>query len=105
MARGDAMKRLTADHFARICKALADPRRCEILEWLAPRGELSCMELVERLPVTQATVSHHLKELSNAGLLTCRRAGQFAYYRFEAEVMAAYLEELRRRLALSTRLP
>ncbi len=94
------MKRLTTVHFQRISKALADPHRCEILEWLAPRGELSCMDLTERLPVTQATVSHHLKELSNAGLLACRRQGQFAYYRVCSEVIEAYLDELRRRVCV-----
>jgi DNA-binding transcriptional ArsR family regulator len=94
------MKRLSSAEFHRICKALSDPRRCEILEWLAPRGELSCMDLVERLPVRQPTVSHHLKELSQAGLLTCRREGQFAFYRFESATMALYLEELARRMSI-----
>jgi ArsR family transcriptional regulator len=92
------MRRLSTEDFFRISKALADPRRCEILEWLAPRGELSCMQLCERLPVTQATVSHHLKELSTAGLLSCRRQGQFAYYSVRQEVLCAYLEELARRM-------
>lgn len=95
------MKRLSGVEFHRISKALSDPRRCEILEWIAPRGELSCMDLCERLPVTQATVSHHLKELSMAGLLTCRRQGQFAFYRFQEEVMNAYLDELARRMGMA----
>ena len=94
------MAKLTPEAFQRIAKALADPRRCEILEKLAPEGELCCMKLCERLPVTQATVSHHLKELATAGLLAIRREGQFAYYRFCPDVFKAYMHELQRRLGL-----
>ena len=94
---------LREEEFARIAKALADPQRREILEDAAREGELSCSAIVARYPLAQATVSHHLKELATAGLLERRKDGQFAYYRFVPHVMAAYLDELERRMGLRPR--
>lgn len=83
--------------FERVAKALADPRRFAILGVIA-EGELSCGALVARCPVSQATVSHHLKILLAADLVAVRRAGQHGYFRFRPEVLRAYLKEVRRRL-------
>jgi len=64
---------MDANRFQRIAKALADPRRFEIFEEMAASGdELACGRIVERFPVAQATVSHHLKELTDAGLIEMR---------------------------------
>jgi ArsR family transcriptional regulator, arsenate/arsenite/antimonite-responsive transcriptional repressor len=87
--------------FLRIAKALADPQRRELLEKIARSGEVSCTVLVGMCPVSQATVSHHLKELVNAGLLERRKEGQFGYYRFVPTRLAAYTEELARRMGLT----
>lgn len=89
--------------FERVAKALADPRRFEILERIAAEGELACKALVEQLPVTQATVSHHLKELANAGLVEVRREAQFGFYRYCPDTLAAYVGEVQRRVP--TRVP
>ena len=86
--------------FCRIATALADPQRREILERTAAAGELCCSEILAECPVSQATISHHLKELATAGLLDRRKRGQFAYFQFRPEVMNAYLEELSRRMRL-----
>jgi DNA-binding transcriptional ArsR family regulator len=82
------------DTFARIAKALADPQRCEILECIAAAGELSCAAIHEKFRVSQATISHHLKELATAGLLERRKEGQFGYYRFLPDALRAYVDEL-----------
>jgi ArsR family transcriptional regulator len=88
--------------FNRISKALADPRRFEILEQIASAGNgLCCGEIVERFTVAQATVSHHLKELTDAGLLEMRPEGQFRYFRARCEVLSEYIEELQRRTGLA----
>lgn len=92
--------RLTSAEFMRIAKAIADPLRCEILERTASMGELSCSAIVAQFSVSQATISHHLKELATAGLLARRKEGQFAHYSFRPEVMSAYLTELTARLHL-----
>jgi len=65
----------------RVAKALADPTRFELLRRIAASGEICCRDLVTLFPVSQATVSHHLKILTDAGLVTARHAGQFSYFR------------------------
>jgi ArsR family transcriptional regulator len=85
--------------FHRIAKALADPRRFEVLEVIAAAGEqLCCGAVVERFPVAQATISHHIKELVDAGLVETRAEGQFKYLRARPEVIAEYVIELQQRV-------
>ena len=55
---------------ADFAKALAHPARIAILKVLAQKNECICGEIVEVLPLAQSTVSQHLKELKNAGLIT-----------------------------------
>lgn len=54
---------------AAFAKALAHPARIAILKVLAQRNECICGEIVEILPLAQSTVSQHLKELKEAGLI------------------------------------
>jgi len=94
---------MDAKQFQRISKALADARRFEILERISQVPEMACAKLAEDLPVSPATISHHLKELSDAGLLDVRREAKFAYFRLEAKVWADYLKALRSRVAPKAR--
>ena len=55
---------------ARLAKALAHPARIAILETLAKKNTCICGEIVEVIPLAQSTVSQHLKELKEAGLIT-----------------------------------
>lgn len=84
--------------FTRIAKALADPRRFELLEMIAADDEVACKRMVEAFPVSQATISHHLKELATAGLIEARREGQCGHYRVLPGVLDVYLAEVARRL-------
>jgi ArsR family transcriptional regulator len=91
---------MNAIQFQRIAKALADPRRFEILEVIASAGnEMCCGAVVECFPVAQATVSHHLKELTDAGLVETRSEGQFKYLRARPDVLVEYIAELQRRIS------
>ncbi len=65
----------------RVARALGDPTRFRLLRAIASRVEISCAELTRRVGVAQATVSHHLKVLADAGLVTAERRGQFHWYR------------------------
>jgi len=83
--------------FQQIAKALSDPHRLHILELLKTNEQMHCGAVVERLAIAQATVSHHLKELTNAGLLSVEREGQFNRYTLNTATLDAYTDELRRR--------
>jgi ArsR family transcriptional regulator len=87
-----------SEQFQRIAKALADPRRFEILEHIAKQAEVGCQRLCGCFPVRQATISHHLKELASAGLVESRKDGQYVYYRTRPAVLEAYMAELRHRM-------
>jgi ArsR family transcriptional regulator len=82
---------LTSEQFHRIAKALADPRRFEILQRIAECKEMPCNELKSGLPITPATLSHHIKELSDAGLVDVRREGKFMHMRLRRAVWKEYL--------------
>jgi ArsR family transcriptional regulator len=94
---------MDADQFHRISKALADPRRMAILERIANDDEVACAALCDKFPVSQATMSHHLKDLVNAGLIKERRQAKFVFYRLAADVWARYLAEMRRRVPARSR--
>jgi ArsR family transcriptional regulator, arsenate/arsenite/antimonite-responsive transcriptional repressor len=89
---------MDAGQFHRISKALADPRRVEILERIATQKETACAVLASDAEVSQPTISHHLKELSNAGLIRARREAKFCFYQLDRKVWAEYLAEMRRRI-------
>lgn len=91
---------LDPERFARIAKALADPRRFQILSAIANCREVGCRRLCEQFPVAQPTMSHHLKELARAGLIEPWREGQFVYYRFRADVLREYVVTLQVRLGM-----
>ena len=78
----------------KISKALADTTRLRIFEAISARDHMNCGEIVSMRGVTRATVSHHLKILSEAGLIACRREGQFVYSQAVPETIAAYTQTL-----------
>ena len=57
------------NEIATLVKALAHPARVAIVEYLAKMNECVCGKIVEFLPLAQPTVSQHLKELKNAGII------------------------------------
>src|SRR5580698_4388415 len=72
--------RLTRARQTAIFKALADPHRFELLLQIAKAGcPLGCSQALASLPISAATLSHHVKELESAGLIDIRREGKFAY--------------------------
>ena len=78
----------------KISKALADETRLRIFEAISANDHMNCGEIVSMRGVTPATVSHHLKVLSEAKLVTCRREGQFVYNRAVPGTIAAYTRAL-----------
>ena len=97
--RGGVGTGMDEARFLRIAKALADPRRLALMERIAAQSEVGCQTLLKDCPVSQATVSHHVHELTEAGLVAIRREGKFAFFRAVPEEVEAYLIELHRRLS------
>jgi len=74
----------------RVAKALGDPTRFRMLRAISGRGEVSCQDLTELFHLAQATISHHLKVLTDAGLVSARKEGQFHFYRVHRDAIAAH---------------
>lgn len=70
----------TEQDLANFAKALSHPARIAILKVLAQKNECICGEIVEVLPLAQSTVSQHLKELKNAGLINGETDGPRSCY-------------------------
>jgi ArsR family transcriptional regulator, arsenate/arsenite/antimonite-responsive transcriptional repressor len=90
-------RELSDEQIHLIAKALADPRRYEILKQIgAKKCAVACTDVRECQPVSAATLSHHIKELEAAGLITIVRKGKFADLLLERETLQAYLDHLGR---------
>lgn len=96
---------MTVARMAGPMKALSDPNRVCIVKMLL-EGEMTVSQMQGKLCVTQPTLSHHLKMLSDAGLLESRSQGSWRYYRLNTDSMrtigayfiscADYSDQLRR---------
>src|SRR5262249_50033072 len=92
------LRRDDAEALATAFKAIADPGRLRLLSFIAgqPGAEACVCHLVEPLGLAQPTVSHHLRVLTEAGLLARERRGTWMFYRLVPE----RIEALRQALAL-----
>ncbi|GAB2914039.1 metalloregulator ArsR/SmtB family transcription factor [Rhodococcus aerolatus] len=84
---------MTADwagDLARMFKALGDPVRLRLVSMIASHdgGEACVCDLTPAFDLAQPTISHHLKVLREAGLLTCERRGTWVYYRVVPAALA-----------------
>jgi ArsR family transcriptional regulator, arsenate/arsenite/antimonite-responsive transcriptional repressor len=79
-----------AERTAAMFKALGDPVRLRLFSLIASHeGGEACVCDISDVGVSQPTVSHHLKKLREAGLLTSQRRGTWVYYKVEPSVLAA----------------
>ena len=90
---------------ATLFRALADPTRVKIVNLLARSDEPVCVcEFVPAVELSQPTVSHHLKKLTEAGLLEREERGKWAYYSLSGEAVErlASLVEFKEVVAMTT---
>jgi len=86
---------LTEEQIHLIAKALADPRRYDLLRQIGScENSMPCSAIHELHPVSPATLSHHMKELETAGLVRATREGKFVSYTLRREVLQAYTDAL-----------
>lgn len=80
-----------AQRLAKVFKALSDPVRLRLLSLIAshPGGEVCVCNLVDAFNVTQPAISHHLKVLRDADLVTSERRGPWAYYSMRTDAFPA----------------
>jgi ArsR family transcriptional regulator len=82
--------RLSRARRTAILKALADPRRFELLERIAKAScSLACSRAQAALKIAPATLSHHVKELESAGLIEIERVGKFHHLKLRPGVLNA----------------
>lgn len=81
---------------ARMFKALGDPTRVRLLSMIAaqPGGEACLCELTDPVGLAQPTVSHHMKQLVDAGLVTREQRGKWAYYAVVPETLSLLSDAL-----------
>lgn len=86
----EPLDRPTAASLAALLKAVADPARLQLLALLraAAAGEACVCDLTAPLGLSQPTVSHHLKVLTDAGLLTREKRGTWSWYAVVPERLA-----------------
>jgi ArsR family transcriptional regulator len=86
------------DRIVRVLKALGDPKRFAMVLEIAAAGELSCGQVGQRFKLSQPAISHHLKLLIAAGVVTTRSAGQHHFISVDAEALASAFARLTARL-------
>ncbi len=86
---------LTEEQSQLIARALADPRRMELLRQIGScKKSMDCAEIRGCQPVSAATLSHHMKELEVAGLIHVTREGKFASYTLRRDILKSYSDHL-----------
>lgn len=61
-------------------KALGDPTRLQVFQAIRAKGDICACNILEQMDITQPTLSHHVKQLCAAGLISCRKEGRWMHY-------------------------
>jgi ArsR family transcriptional regulator, arsenate/arsenite/antimonite-responsive transcriptional repressor len=88
---GEVISTEDAEQLARRLKALGDPTRVRLLSLIAAHddGEACICDLIDPVGLSQPTVSHHMKQLADAGLVGREQRGKWAYYRIVDDTLTS----------------
>lgn len=93
---GGALDAAAAERLAHVFKALGDPTRLRLLSLIAATagGEACICDLTEPVALSQPTVSHHMRQLVEAGLVTRQQRGKWAFYRVVDDTLRSVAEAI-----------
>jgi ArsR family transcriptional regulator, arsenate/arsenite/antimonite-responsive transcriptional repressor len=80
--------------FERISKALGDPYRIKIIRMVQKQDWMQCADIIETIDLTQSAISHHIKQLTDSGLLIAEKIGRSVKYTIDKDVLSAYINFL-----------
>lgn len=83
---------MTYEEYAKVAKALSEPKRVKILDMLSC-GEMCACDILEHFDFTQPTLSHHIKILVEASLVIAKKSGTWQYYSINEQVAQQYIQE------------
>jgi DNA-binding transcriptional ArsR family regulator len=93
------LPQLAPDEMARICKAMGHPIRMRIIDFLKAEKKCFCGQIVSRLPLAQSTVSQHLKNLKDAGVIIGEVEGPGTCYCLNRPLLKQFRTSMARFLA------
>ena len=78
------------EDISKISKALSEPKRIEIIQ-LTSQTEMCANNILEKFDITQPTLSHHMKQLTECKLMNVRKDGKMSYYSLNKEILDDYI--------------
>lgn len=88
-----ALSRSDDQQLTAIFRALSEPLRMDIIRRMNEVDELPCTVLEEELPISKSTISYHMKQLYNAGLIDIRKDGRYYHYRLRRDLISYYMHQ------------
>lgn len=85
---------MNSARIVKIAKALADPTRLKILRTIRDEGSMNCSQVCESFPLSQPTISHHLRTLEQAGLISVRKEAQYHILSARVDVLESFASML-----------
>ena len=87
-------KRMKEQEIAKICKALGDENRVKIIKLLS-NGELCACKLLEEFKISQSTLSHHMKILTDCNLVDFKKDGKWVHYSINTKAFSEFKKEIK----------
>ncbi len=81
------------EDISKISKALSEPKRIEIIQ-LTSQTEMCANNILEKFDITQPTLSHHMKQLTECKLMNVRKDGKMSYYSLNKEILDDYINTI-----------